>query len=184
MQEYQELAMHYGQCSRDQVLNGCLGLISKAGEVVEEARIWRHPYTNHNAKLTKEILITKCGRVLWHCAELATGLQEDLYSLYQLQQETFYQEVHNMNSTAAIETAAARLAIASNRPFIEIYDCIYDLSNPAEVAWQKAQAEAEIVGIMVMVRDILEKYCDATILDAMERNIFEISSFIVKAPGE
>ena len=37
--------------------------------------------------------------------------------------------------------------------------------------WQEAQAQAEIVGIMATIRDILEIHCNVSLEDAMEHNI-------------
>jgi hypothetical protein len=184
MKDYQTLVIRQDADEQDKVLDGCLGLISRAGEIVSTVRNYELYGEESDAEQFKRKLTAKCGWMLWCCAELAAGLQENLCTIYEKQQKTFCEEVHNMNSAATMETVAARLAIASNRPFVELYDCVYDKNNPVEVAWQKAQAKAEIVGIMVMIRDMLERYCDATILDAMERNIIEMRGFIINTPGE
>ena len=53
------------------------------------------------------------------------------------------------------------------RPYAELFDAPQDSPE----GWRRAKAKADIVGIMVTVRDILELHCDSTLEEAMQRNI-------------
>ena len=59
------------------------------------------------------------------------------------------------------------MAMAAARPFAKMYDAIPE--TPAEC--KVAQTKAEIVGIMVMINDILDLYCDSNLSDCMDKNI-------------
>lgn len=170
---YQQLAMRTSTDEHDRVMNGCLGLIGESGEIVDIVKKWSFQ-SGDDAKLPTEKLLDECGDVLWYCAELATGLGANLYELYMTYQEDFYRDVHNMNCAASLEIVAGRLAAAAVRPFLEKYDSTVDESITAEAAWQRSQIKVEIVGIMVMIQDILTKFCDKTLEDAMDHNISKL----------
>ena len=66
-EDYQRLAMRTSPEGHDRMLNGCMGLIGEAGEVVDIVKKWKFQSGDH-ADLPKDKLIEECGDVLWYCA--------------------------------------------------------------------------------------------------------------------
>ena len=87
--EYQALAMRTSPDGHDRILNGCMGLIGETGEIVDLVKKWKFQ-SGDNAELPKDKLIDECGDVLWYCAELATGLNENLTALFTQKNFFFY----------------------------------------------------------------------------------------------
>lgn len=72
LEDYQRLAMRTSPDGHDRMLNGCMGLIGEAGEVVDIVKKWKFQSGDH-AELPKEKLIEELGDVLWYCAEVSTA---------------------------------------------------------------------------------------------------------------
>lgn len=178
MKEYQKLAMRTSPPDHDRVMNGCMGLIAEAGEVVGVVKEWKFQ-SGKDAEFPTEEFIEECGDVLWHCAELATGLEKDLEYIYRSQSRKFYNGLHGFNIHSTAEITACRLSAISVRPFCRLFDAIpANRPTPSEarlenaaMEFRKAGTSAEIAGIMVMIDEMLDIYCHAAIHDAMERSI-------------
>lgn len=185
IEEYQALAMRTSPDGHDRVLNGCMGLIGESGEVADVVKKWKFQSGDH-AQLPREKLIDECGDVLWYCAELATGLNDKLADLMKQCGEDFYNDMHEPNKETPIEILAGRLSVVASMPFTELFDPSLDeedvpylstkqmppeLRESVTAAWQKANAKANIVGIVITVTDFLELYCRSTLEEAMEHNI-------------
>ena len=167
-ERYQGLAMRTSTEGHDRVKNGCLGLIGESGEIVDAVKKWLFQ-SGENPPMPTDKLIDECGDVLWYCAELATGLEESLYSLYERFQADFWQDMHPMNEGASLDQLAVRLAMTAQQPYIDLYD-----GSPVagiNLEWAEARAMAHMVGVMVTVRDLLEIHCGSTMDEAMARNI-------------
>jgi len=164
--EYQKLAMRTSADGHDRILNGCMGLIGEAGEVVDAVKKWKFQSGDH-ADLPKDKLIDECGDVLWYCAELATGLADDMNGLYETLYDNFYNHIHVLSTLLPIEKSASFLAAVAVRPFLKMYDAAENI--PFE--YKAAQAKSELVGIMCFVGEILERHCDSNLAECMERNI-------------
>ena len=165
--EYQQLAMRTSPDGHDRVMNGCLGLIGESGEIVDLVKKWKFQ-SGDNQPVPKDKLIEECGDVLWYCAELATGLCDSMCSLYERLEEIFYNDMHPINFESSLPSLAVRLMYVALHPFNELHDTELT-EEPSD--WMITHAKCNIVGIMVMVRDILELYCGSTLEEAMERNI-------------
>lgn len=166
IEEYQRLAMRTSTEGHDRVENGCLGLIGESGEIVDAVKKWRFQ-SGENPPIPKDKLIDECGDVLWYCAELATGLNDSLRFLYDKYNDGFYKDLHPLNACSTIQLLAVHLSCAAMRPYAELFDA----PQESPEGWRRANAKADIVGIMVTVRDILELHCDSTLEEAMQRNI-------------
>ena len=126
-----------------------------------------------------EKFIEECGDVLWYCAELATGLEKDLEHIYRAQSKRFYNSLHELNVHSAAEITACRISAISVRPFRHLFDEIpTNRSTLSEARFEnkvmefrKTSTSADIVGIMVMIEEMLDIYCHASLHDAMKRNI-------------
>ena len=76
--EYQDLAMRTSPGDgHDRMLNGCLGLMGEAGEVVDVIKKWRFQ-SGVNPPFPKDALVKEIGDILWYCAEFCTGRGLDL----------------------------------------------------------------------------------------------------------
>lgn len=172
IKDYQRLAMRTSPEGHDRQLNGCMGLIGETGEIVDIVKKWKFQSGDH-AELPKDKLIDECGDVLWYCAELATGMDVVLSALY-TEKNFFFDDMREINETAPLELTAMRLATMATRPTLFLFDGVQGIEKEAKLIgheWQEAQAQAEIVGIMATIRDILEIHCNVSLEDAMEHNI-------------
>lgn len=166
IEDYQALAMRTSTEGHDRAENGCMGLIGESGEIVDAVKKWRFQ-SGENPPVPVDKLIDECGDVLWYCAELAEGLDEDMAELYERFSDGFYQDLHPINAASPLPLLAVHLANAAMRPYAELYDSPDTIPDE----WRVTQAKCEIVGIMVTVREILELHCGSTLEIAMERNI-------------
>lgn len=172
IKDYQRLAMRTSPEGHDRQLNGCMGLIGETGEIVDIVKKWKFQSGDH-AELPKDKLIDECGDVLWYCAELATGMDVVLSALY-TEKNFFFDDMREINENAPLELTAMRLATMATRPTLFLFDGVQGIEKEVKLIgreWQEAQAQAEIVGIMATIRDILEIHCNVSLEDAMEHNI-------------
>ena len=172
IKDYQGLAMRTSPEGHDRQLNGCMGLIGETGEIVDIVKKWKFQSGDH-AELPKDKLIDECGDVLWYCAELATGMDVVLSALY-TEKNFFFVDMREINENAPLELTAMRLATMATRPTLFLFDGVQGIEKEVKLIgreWQEAQAQAEIVGIMATIRDILEIHCNVSLEDAMEHNI-------------
>lgn len=167
LQDYQGLAMRTSPEGHDRILNGCLGLVGETGEIVDILKKWRFQ-SGGLMSFPKEKLIEECGDVLWYCAELATGLEEDLAAIYNKASFEF-DDMRELNEEAPAEIFADRIAVAASRPFLT--QDKPSTKNEIWIAVRKAELKADIIGILSMIRDFLEIHCSSSLSDAMERNI-------------
>lgn len=167
LEEYQSLAMRTSPDGHDRILNGCMGLIGETGEIVDVVKKWIFQ-SGGLVEFPKEKLIEECGDVLWYCAELATGLGEDLAGIYEKAQHEF-DDMRSLNEESSIECFAGRIAVSAGRPFMT-----QDRPSTNDETWKtvrRAQLKADVVGVMAMIRDFLEIQCSSSLIGAMERNI-------------
>lgn len=169
IRNYQKLAMRTSPEGHDQILNGCMGLIGESGEIVDIVKKWKFQSGDH-AELPKEKLIDECGDVLWYCAEFATGIGADLAEIV-TEKSRFFDFMREMIKKCPIEFTVMRLAAMAVRPMTFLYNGLAMDTQDIRDDWNKAMAKVEIVGIVSMVRDILEIYCGIKLEDAMESNI-------------
>lgn len=168
IEQYQGLAMRTSAEGHDRILNGCMGLIGESGEIVDAVKKWKFQ-SGDGAELPVDKLIDECGDVLWYCAELATGADESLHNLYERFEGGFWEDLTPLNAKKPLEVMAMRLAAAAQRPYAAYYEG--QGKTPLHEVWKRAQVCAHAVGIMVIVRYILETFCGSTLEEAMERNI-------------
>ena len=169
IEEYQALAMRTSTDEHDRVLNGCMGLIGESGEIADIVKKWKFQ-SGDNAELPKDKLIDECGDVLWYCAELATGLNENLTALF-TQKNFFFDDLREINEETPLEITVLRLAAMAARPAMYLFDGLPAEKGEIGRAYLEASAKAEIVGIMSTIRDILSVHCQTTLKAAMTRNI-------------
>ena len=170
IKEYQKLAMRTSTEDHDRVLNGCLGLIGETGEIVDIVKKWKFQSGN-NADLPADKLIDECGDVLWYCAELATGMHDNLADMYCLACELF-DCVREMTEETDPAISAARMSLVAAEIFRD-----YDSPYTEDVKWlnqRVANIKSNIVGMMVMIRDFLEIHCKVTLSGAMDYNIAKL----------
>lgn len=80
--EYQTMAQRTSpDDGHDKVLNGKLGLIGEAGEVVDVVKKWMFQ-SGDNAPLPVDKLVEEIGDVLWYCAEYCTGQSTQIGEYY------------------------------------------------------------------------------------------------------
>ena len=159
-QEYQGLAMRTSPEGHDRVLNGCLGLIGEAGEIVDLVKKWRFQ-SFKDTPFPKEKLVEECGDVLWYCAELLQGLGWDVGKLW----ESAYAHLVPRANIPDIATAAARIARAAVKPF----NMIYEVPISERTRHQRA---IEMTGeVMYAVYELLRYHCATNIETAMAINI-------------
>lgn len=169
IEEYQVLAMRTSTDEHDRVLNGCMGLIGESGEIVDIVKKWKFQSGDH-AKLPTDKLLDECGDVLWYCAELMTGLNDVLASLFR-EKNFFFDDMREINEETPLEITALRLAAMAARPAMYMFDGLPVEESDVGRHYLEASTKAEIVGIMSTIRDILAIHCGATLEDAMEHNI-------------
>lgn len=170
IERYQNMAMRTSPEGHDRVLNGCMGLIGEAGEIVDLVKKWRFQ-SKPGTPLPTDQLVDECGDVLWYCAELATGLNVSLSDIYEKASSEF-DFLRDLNETSDIELSAGRLAEITVHPFMS-----YDVPEPKTRKWEEvrmAEMKSHIVGIMATVRDFLEVHCKVTMSGAMDYNIAKL----------
>lgn len=165
--KYQHLAMRTSpDDGHDRILNGCMGLIGETGEIVDLVKKWKFQ-SGDNAELPKEKLIEECGDVLWYCAELLTGFDTDMGVVYTKIAHRF-NDLRELNMNAPLEVIVTRLAAIAVRPSVYL---AYFPNNKTDIHILEALSKSETVGIMTIIRDILDKYCSVSMEYAMDRNI-------------
>ena len=152
--EYQQLAMRTSPDGHDRMLNGCMGLIGEAGEVVDLVKKWKFQSGDH-AQLPKDKLIEELGDVLWYCAEVSTGMESDMMK------DREQWGLEGLTYDGKLHLEALFLA---------------KLCQSVTDAWLYADEFTPdiryiIAYIMDLVGYILHNYCDSTEEECMERNI-------------
>lgn len=169
IEEYQALAMRTSTDGHDRTLNGCMGLIGESGEIVDIVKKWKFQSGDH-AEFPKDKLIDEAGDVLWYCAELATGLKENLASIF-IEKNFFFDDLREINKETPLEITVLRLSAMAARPAMYLFDGLPVEEREVGRHFLEASAKAEIVGIMATIRDVLEIHCNVKLEDAMEHNI-------------
>lgn len=158
LSNYQKAAQRTSPEGHDRVLNGCLGLIGEAGEVVDCVKKYLFQ-SGENPELPREPLINEIGDVLWYCAELCTGLEISLGEVLQ-GIEPFRKDYEGME----LPDAAGELAMLALRPF---EDRAGDMSASVFKLFQKVNLKR----VIACATEILCRYCDCTLEDCLEQNI-------------
>lgn len=157
--EYQSLAMRTSPEGHDRTLNGCMGLIGEAGEIVDVVKKWRFQ-SGDKAELPRERLVEECGDLLWYCAETLTGLNQTAL------EKAFCREASLLEHQAPekIETACMRIATEAIYPYTMLLEegNIFDRTLPAV---------EQISAIMAHVSAFLLRWCNSDLDDCMEKNI-------------
>ena len=120
IEEYQALAMRTSTDGHDRTLNGCMGLIGESGEIVDIVKKWKFQSGDH-AEFPKDKLIDETGDVLWYCAELATGLKENLASIF-VEKNFFFDDLRELNEETPLEITVLRLSAMAARPAMYLFD--------------------------------------------------------------
>ena len=169
--KYQSLAMRTSpEDGHDRVMNGCMGLIGESGEIVDLIKKWKFQ-SGKNAELPKEKLIEECGDVLWYCAELSTGLNADMGVIFSKTAHHF-DDLHKINEAVPLEVTVTRLAAMAVSPSVYLFDgVLIGEREKINKHFLEARTKSDIVGIISVIKDILDLFCDASLEDAMEHNI-------------
>lgn len=153
-EDYQGLAMRTSPEDHDRMLNGCMGLIGEAGEVVDLVKKWKFQSGDH-AQLPKEKMIEELGDVLWYCAEVSTGMNSDMMKDREqigLEGLTYDGKLH----LEALFLAKLCQSVTD------------DWLNPDEFT---PDIRYIIANIIDLVDYMLSAYCDSTLEECMEKNI-------------
>lgn len=149
----------------DKVVNGCLGLVGEAGEVVDVIK--KHLY--QDGKDTADKLMNECGDVLWYCAELCTGLGIDLDELMISTDAVCIMTAEKYITMTMVE-AVMKLAEMASVPYRHfVNELPYDLSSFESML-------CDIPRIIAVVQYILMIYCAQTVDACMDRNIKKLES--------
>ncbi len=160
VKEYQELAMRTSPEGHDRILNGCLGLIGEAGEIVDIVKKWRFQSVE-GTLFPAEKIIEECGDVLWYCAELLQGLGGDVGELW----KSTYAHIIPSADIPSPDKAAARVARMAVKP----YNMMYEILGSDRFKRQRA---IEMVGeTMYAVHELLRFHCSSNIESTMAKNI-------------
>lgn len=132
--EYQGLAMRTSTEGHDRILNGCLGLMGEAGEVVDVIKKWMFQ-SGENPPFPKDALIKEIGDILWYCAELCEGRGFDFARIVNESAERI--AVRGYLSTPVSPAFDAYLLImACQRPYSNYYNCIESGEYTAPVKYK------------------------------------------------
>lgn len=168
--DYQQLAMRTSPEGHDRMLNGCMGLIGETGEIVDLVKKWKFQSGDH-AELPRQKLIEECGDVLWYCAELSQGMHTEMSLTYSAAHH--FDELREIAGYLPIERTVMFLAEIASKPAEHLFDNdipLEDMKNEKRVLLM-TEARASLAAIMAVIAGILEKYCIASMEEAMERNI-------------
>lgn len=162
--EYQKLAMRTSPEGHDRVLNGCMGLVGEAGEVVDLVKKWKFQSVK-GTELPREKLVGEIGDICWYCAELTEGLKERLQAVYDRYARMVNEKINlddGRPELAAFELAQACAAPANLRYF----------EGGDEIQWAlKAGTERQVTVILLMCDRFLRRWCGSRLEEAMEGNI-------------
>ena len=158
--EYQALAQRTSTADHDKVLNGCLGLMGEAGEVVDVIKKWMFQ-SGKDAALPREKLIDELGDVNWYCAELCAGLDVDIAEVYPENSSRMF--FHRLT----LDGMAAHLLARAARPWHALYG---EENSHANRGKRRQIALVQVAEVMEMVDEMLHQLY-ATLGEAMERNI-------------
>jgi MazG nucleotide pyrophosphohydrolase domain. len=159
-EEYQELAMRTSPEGHDRVLNGCLGLMGEAGEIVDLVKKWRFQSVE-GTLFPVEKIVEECGDVLWYCAELLQGLGDDVGRLWK---STYAHIVPRANIPSA-DKAAARIARAAVKP----YNIMYEV--PGSERFRRHRTIEMVGEVMYAVYELLRFHCATNLENTMARNL-------------
>lgn len=167
LREYQELAMRTSTDNHDRVLNGCLGLIGEAGEIVDVIKKWMFQ-SGENPPFPKNELIKECGDVLWYCAETARGMGIDLHCAYGHLRDSYVFVMGKKYASSSVDKIASGLSFIAIRIYRIVYDGLFEASD-SEI--MEDLVVNELVSMIFAVEEFLKIHCDCTLETAMERNI-------------
>lgn len=164
IEDYQRLAMRTSPEGHDRMLNGCMGLIGESGEVVDIVKKWKFQSGDH-AAIPKAKLIEELGDVLWYCAEISTGMGFDMIHAAQqwgLKGWTYDGKFH-------LE------ALFDGKLHLEAM-FLAKLCQSVTDAWLlpdefTPDIRYTVSYIIELVGYMLSNYCDADLVECMERNI-------------
>ena len=157
LKEYQALAMRTSPDGHDRMMNGIMGLIGESGEVVDAVKKWKFQSGDH-AEIPKEKLIDELGDVLWYCAEISTGLCEDMIEASEQWGLTGVQYDGQLHLEALF---LAKLCQSVTDAWLSPDEFTPDIRYT-------------ISYILNLVEYMLVHYCDSTLMDCMEHNIAKL----------
>lgn len=166
MSDYQRLAQRTSNAEHDRVLNGAMGLVGETGEIVDLVKKWRFQ-SGENAELPEAKLIEECGDVLWYCAELAQGMNLELFSLYRegeylmAQDGTAFSQVVEPWAQLSIEEAVLSMSALASSIGAPENDDIHIIAGV-------------LLALMTAIDQFLIKHCNSSIKQAMEYNIAKL----------
>ena len=159
IKEYQALAQRTSTDDHDKLLNGCLGLMGEAGEVVDVIKKWMFQ-SGDNAPLPREKLIDELGDVTWYCGEVCAGLESSVSFIYST-------EYGNIGSRHTIDGLAALLAAQAAKPWHAIYG---EPLSPCGVERRREIALDHVREILSLVDQMSRRLC-SSLDEVMEKNI-------------
>jgi len=152
--DYQKLAMRTSPDGHDRMMNGCMGLIGESGEVVDTVKKWMFQ-SGDQAKIPKDKLIEELGDVLWYCAEISTGMKEDMMKSAErwgVKSLSYEGKLHI--EALFLSKLCQSVTDAWLYPDELALDILYTVS-----------CILDLVGYM------LHRYCNSTLEECMEKNI-------------
>lgn len=161
VRDYQKAAMRTSPEGHDRILNGCLGLIGEAGEVVDCVKKWLFQ-SGEGAEIPKDRLVDECGDVMWYCAELCTGLRIELDELMQ-GCGIFETDYDGLDLT----DAAGELAALAIRPFEE-------RDKDTAMSVYKLFQKVNLKRVIACVSVILKRFCSCSLENCLENNIVKL----------
>lgn len=166
-EQYRELAQKTATITHDtedKLINGMLGLIGEAGEVVDAIKKWAYQSGN-DMELPEEVILKECGDVLWYIAEFATA--------FGIPMKKIFDGAINKPPVCAPEDCTPK-----NRDFVdEICDCAKDMAIRAACAVMYADAINSDETVTLLLKsvcrdlDCLLQYCGYSLMEAAEANI-------------
>lgn len=165
--EYQRAAMRTSPEGHDRILNGCMGLIGEAGEVIDLLKKWR--FQSGETPLPREKLIEELGDIAWYCAETFEGCGKSLADTYAKAKKDNW--LDNQRQTFDIETSCALIAQQGVQP--------YFLMTRAGVGYDPSSIELReglrrTMLIFLRVEDIASRFCGMELKEVLERNIAKL----------
>lgn len=152
IKEYQQLAQRTSpDDGHDRALNGKMGLIGEAGEVVDVVKKWAFQSTK-DTPLPREKLVEEIGDVLWYAAEFCAGNGVELDEFLKPD------DVPYRPKTPLLIGYVLDIA----------YYATQMSSVPADMAYYPMTV------LFKACERVLAVYCNTTMSDAMERNIAKL----------
>lgn len=169
VEEYARLAMRTSPQGHNRVMNGCLGLIGEAGEIVDVVKKYLFQ-SGENPPFPTDKLTDEGGDVLWYCVELLTGLgwePDEIGALWERTHQDYIRDLREDTEQMRLTDLVVCLSDACHRP----YHILHGMDEIPPGARADMLAATTAIGIMAAIGEALRVHCGASLKDAMERNI-------------